>query len=138
MAFVLRKNGCFSRTSALSQYEHLGQLLRLNKAVIVLCEVHPSGQLVPCEKTTFWDSSFLIKLSLYSNASNLKTFLFKKHLMTFTVRPTRVLSKADSFLYICIYILCSACAQMMVLTCCFLFTVLLRYLKKLAVLDVVS
>ena len=48
-------------------------------------------------------------------------------LTTFTVRPTRVLSKTDSFLYI----LCSACARVIVLTCCFLFTVLLRYLKNL-------
>ena len=48
-------------------------------------------------------------------------------LTTFTVRPTRLLSKADSFLYI----LCSACAWVIVLTCCFIFTILLRHLKNL-------
>ena len=46
-------------------------------------------------------------------------------LMTFT----RVLSKAEFPVYL--YILCSMCAQMIVLTCCFIFTVLLRYLKNL-------
>ena len=48
-------------------------------------------------------------------------------LTTFTARHTRVLSKADSFLYL--YILCSACGRMIVLTCCLIFTVLLRYMK---------
>ena len=42
---------------------------------------------------------------------------------------TRVLSKAEFPVYL--YILCSTCAQMIVLICCFIFTVLLRYLKNL-------
>ena len=46
-------------------------------------------------------------------------------LMTFT----RVLSKAEFPVYL--YILCSMCARMIVLNCCFIFTVLLRYLKNL-------
>ena len=42
---------------------------------------------------------------------------------------TRVLSKAVFPVYL--YILCSTCTLMTVLTCCFIFTVLLRYLKSL-------
>ena len=44
-------------------------------------------------------------------------------LRTFTVRPTKVQGKADSVLYISCE--CSGCARVIVLTCCFIFTVLL-------------
>ena len=50
-------------------------------------------------------------------------------LTTFTVRPARVLSKAEFPVYLCIQ--CSTCARMIVLICFFIFTVLLRYLKNL-------
>ena len=62
--------------------------------------------------------------SLPSFKSNLKTFLFKKHLCDW--RLSQGCWAKLSFLYICM----SCVARMIVLTCCFLFTVLLRYLKN--------
>ena len=61
--------------------------------------------------------------SLPSFKSSLKTFLFKKHLYW---RLSQGCWAKLSFLYICI----SCVARMIVLTCCFIFTVLLRYLKN--------
>jgi len=85
------------------------------------CSTHQTQQI--------WKVCFLIH-SLPSFRSSLKSFLFKKHLYWWLSQGCWA---KLSFLYICI----SCVARIIVLTCCFIFTVLGIW-KTFSVMDVIS